>query len=92
MRVTGRKPIQSVAHNRELPIGAPPQQAAMPKDPGYCPPGYSSVVLRYTEISPILVRGSVTGRHYRFSRSEPVQTVDTRDAAALLRTGFFRQN
>jgi hypothetical protein len=91
VRVTRRNLIQPVAHNRELPSGAA-QHAAMPKDPGYSPPGYFSVVLRYTEISPILVRGPVTGRHYRFSRSQPVQSVDTRDAAALLRTEFFRQS
>ena len=90
VRVSGRKPAQPLAHDRGLPTGAP--QTAIPKDPGNSAPGSYSVLLRYTEISPVLVRGPISGRHYRFSRSEPVQTVDTRDAAALLRTGFFRQN
>jgi hypothetical protein len=55
-------------------------------------PTHSSVVLRYTETSPILVRGPVSGRQYQFSGSKPVQAVDARDAAALLRTGFFSQS
>jgi hypothetical protein len=55
-------------------------------------PRHSSVALRYTQASPTLVRGPASGRHYQFSGSKPVQTVDPRDAAALLRTGFFRQS
>ena len=55
------------------------------------PTSYASV-LRYTETSPILVRGPVSGRQYEFSGSKPVQVVDPRDAAALLRTGFFSQS
>jgi hypothetical protein len=52
----------------------------------------SSVVLRYTETSPILVSGLASGRQYQFSGSSPVQAVDARDVAALLRTRFFRQS
>lgn len=52
---------------------------------------HPSVVLRYTETSPILVRGPASGRQYQFSGSKPVQAVDARDVAALLRTGFFSQ-
>jgi hypothetical protein len=55
-------------------------------------PIHSSVALRYTETSPILVRGPVTGRQYQFSGSQLVHAVDARDVAALLRTGFFRQS
>lgn len=50
----------------------------------------SSVAVRYLETSPILVRGPVTGQAYEFSSTRPVQIVDSRDAAALLRTRFFR--
>jgi|GraSoiStandDraft_35_1057300.scaffolds.fasta_scaffold1804181_2 hypothetical protein len=50
-----------------------------------------AVMLRYLERSPILVRGSSTGRHYQFSGTHPVQAVDSRDATALLSTGFFRR-
>lgn len=53
-------------------------------------PGYSLVTLRYLEKSPILVRGTVTGQQYEFSGARPVQSVDARDAAALLQTRFFR--
>ncbi len=49
------------------------------------------VALRYLESSPILVRGPATGRQYRFSRAEPVQAVDPRDAEPLARTRFFRR-
>jgi hypothetical protein len=91
VRATGHKPTQSVTSNRKPSVGTP-QQAAIPKETAYSPLGYSSVALRYTEISPILVRGPVSSRQYRFSRLEPVQSVDGRDALALLRTGFFRQS
>ena len=52
-------------------------------------PAYSSVPLRYTETSLILVRGPKSGRQYQFSASNPVQAVDARDVNALLRTRFF---
>jgi hypothetical protein len=55
-------------------------------------PAYASVALRYTETSAILVKGPVTGRQYQFSGSSPVQAVDARDVAALLRTRFFSQS
>jgi hypothetical protein len=55
-------------------------------------PTRSSIALRYTETSPIVVKGPTTGRHYQFSGSSPVQAVDARDVAALLRTKFFSQS
>lgn len=51
----------------------------------------SAINLRYVERSPIQVRGPITGRTYEFSGSRPVQDVDARDAATLLRTRFFRR-
>ena len=51
----------------------------------------SEVDLRYLEHGAIAVGGPVTGRRYEFSSSNPVQVVDTRDAAVLVRTRFFRQ-
>jgi hypothetical protein len=47
--------------------------------------------IRYTEKSPIRVPGPVTGRRYEFSAAQPIQPVDARDAAVLLRTRFFRR-
>jgi len=52
----------------------------------------STVALRYLQRSPIRVQGPVTGRHYDFSGSQPVQSVDSRDATALVRTRFFQQD
>jgi hypothetical protein len=59
--------------------------------PAQTSPPHSSVSLRYLENSPVQVRGPVTGLHYQFSGASPIQAVDVRDAAALLRTRFFRQ-
>jgi hypothetical protein len=49
------------------------------------------VPLRYARNTPIRVRGPVTGRQYDFTASAPVQAVDPKDAVALLRSAFFRQ-
>jgi hypothetical protein len=38
------------------------------------------------------VQGTVTAHRYVFSASDPVQTVDTRDAEALLRSRYFRRD
>jgi cytoskeletal protein RodZ len=50
----------------------------------------AAVSLRYTESSPIRVRGPVTGRNYEFSAANPIQFVDSRDACLLLNARFFR--
>ncbi len=89
--------ILSATTNREVtqhPI--PRQHAPVPilqANRGTTRPAQNySVRLRYLENSPILVRGPATGREYRFSRANPDQPVDARDAEALLRTRFFRRN
>ncbi len=51
--------------------------------------GWSSVRLRYLQQSPVRVGGPVTGKRYDFSGAQPVLQVESRDAEALLRTGFF---
>ena len=51
----------------------------------------ASVSVRYTESQSVIVRGPVTGRSYAFSAANPVQSVDSRDAAALLQARFFRR-
>ena len=48
------------------------------------------VLIRYLAQPPVQVGGAASGRMYQFSGSEPVQRVDARDAAALLRTRYFR--
>ncbi len=49
----------------------------------------ASVAIRFKQPSAIMVRGPVTGRHYQFNGSANSQHVDARDAAALIRTGYF---
>jgi hypothetical protein len=49
------------------------------------------VPLEFTRRTNIIVRGPVTGRGYRFQEGAHVQSVDPRDAAALITTGYFRR-
>jgi hypothetical protein len=65
----------------------PPTQPA----PAHTSVGYAAVALRYSESAPVLVQGPVTRREYHFSSVQPVQSVDARDAPALLRTRFFQR-
>ncbi|HLH37482.1 MAG TPA: hypothetical protein VKX41_22665 [Alloacidobacterium sp.] len=51
----------------------------------------ASVAIRFKQPSAIMVRGPVTGRHYQFNGSANSQHVDARDAAALIRTGYFQR-
>jgi hypothetical protein len=48
-------------------------------------------MLHYTEAEPIRVWGPVTGRPYDFSATQPLQSVEARDAAAFTRTSVFRR-
>lgn len=50
----------------------------------------SSVYVRFKQPSAVLVRGPVTGRHYQFDGSVNTRSVDARDAAALIKTGYFQ--
>jgi hypothetical protein len=45
--------------------------------------------LHYLGYSPMNVRGPVTGQLYQFSKLQPVQAVDARDVASILRTRLF---
>jgi hypothetical protein len=45
--------------------------------------------IKYLSASNIVVLGPATGRKYAFSAGSPIQSVDARDAAALLRTRQF---
>lgn len=53
--------------------------------------GAKSVSVRYLEQSNIVVCGPATGRRYAFSGTSAIQSVDARDASALLQTRFFRR-
>jgi len=80
-------------------------QTATPKWPGAGPttaaafgraiatatPGPVAMV-RYTGAAPIVVRSAASGRTYQFSAGRPVQSVDARDVAGLLKKGIFRRH
>ena len=50
----------------------------------------SSLNVRFKQSSPVLIRGPVTGRHFQFNGSTNTQAIDARDAAALIKTGYFQ--
>jgi hypothetical protein len=49
------------------------------------------VTLRYRSRSPVIVRGSSTGKRYHFTGGGSMQAVDRRDAEALLATSLFER-
>ena len=53
--------------------------------------GEGALKLHYQGAATANVRGVVTGQIYQFSRLQPTQAVDARDAASILRTRLFRQ-
>jgi len=64
---------------------------AAPRPPSPAPQSAGMVALRSASTGGMVVRGPATGRQYAFSAAAPVQMVEARDAAALLRTSWFRQ-
>ena len=56
----------------------------MPADSG------PSVRIAFTPQASVLIRGPATGRHYQFNPGAQTQAVDPRDAASLLKSGYFR--
>jgi len=51
----------------------------------------SLVNIRFTQTSAVMVRGPVTGKHYQFHGTANTQRVDSRDAAALVKSGYFQR-
>lgn len=47
--------------------------------------------LMYYGFASVSVRGPATGQLYHFSRTNPVQAVDARDARSILKTRLFRR-
>lgn len=76
---------------------AKPRQPVRPAPPpapvGHVAPDWvrDAIRLRYLARSPILVRGTGSGRAYRFSGEAPVQSVARADAQPLLASGHFRR-
>jgi hypothetical protein len=54
-------------------------------------PRSAEVAVRYMERLGVVVHGSVTGRRYAFSATNPVQSVDARDAGAFWHSRYFRR-
>lgn len=72
----------------------PVSAAPPPPEPTRVAPvaaGERRVAVEYLARASVAVRGAATGRLYRFGAAEPRQHVEERDAAALLRTRFFRR-
>jgi hypothetical protein len=49
-----------------------------------------SVRIEFTQQAAVMIRGPATGRHYQFHPGAQTQPVDPRDAACLLKSGYFR--
>jgi hypothetical protein len=81
-RPPGRASIATTAPARSVPPSTMTSTRASAE---------GEVAVRYTESSPIMVRGTASGRTYRFSAALPVQSVESRDAGALLQSRFFRR-
>jgi hypothetical protein len=47
--------------------------------------------LRFVQRRSIVVRGPATGRRYQFGDGAYVSGIDSRDAAALLKSGYFEK-
>lgn len=68
----------------------PPNAAAERRGTGSSArPVGRAMSLRYVERNAVIARGPASGAEYRFSAESPVQSVDVRDADALLRSGLF---
>jgi len=50
----------------------------------------AGVRIEFTQPTSVLVRGPATGRHYQFHAGARTQQVDPRDAAMLVKSGYFR--
>src|SRR5262249_22625291 len=76
------------------PHAGPPPRAPEPARvaPAFGPvgPGVTLIKLRYWDNAPMRLRGPITGRAHSFSDVEPVQDVDVRDAAILVRNARLR--
>lgn len=49
-----------------------------------------SVRIEFMQQASVMIRGPATGRHYQFHPGAQSQQVDPRDAASLVKSGYFR--
>ena len=86
---------QQTASTQHLPgqrmatMMTPPATRPVPL-PGAVAADSGEVPVQYLANSPIVVRGQMSGKMYRFSGATPIQQVERRDAAAFLQSRFFR--
>ena len=76
---------------RDGAVDGPGGSKAGQSQPADATSAAQAVRLLYLRQSPIQIRGMATGRLYHFSTSQPMQSVDSRDATVILRTNLFRQ-
>ena len=69
--------------------GAAPMAGAGAAQPAGSAMARTPARMRYLGAAPIVVYGGITGAAYSFSAARPVQWVDARDVAGLLRKGVF---
>jgi hypothetical protein len=70
--------------------GEPQEEAKKERSPmrNAANPSFTLMYYGYASVS---VRGPVSGQLYQFSRQQPVQAVDARDALSILKTRLFRR-
>lgn len=92
-RTMGPAPAQARTALRSASFAEarPAAPQVQPRLPVPAPVSFGAVPLRYLWHSPVLVRGPVTGREYRFSGGAPVQHVARGDLEPLLATGYFKR-
>jgi hypothetical protein len=73
-----------------MPNGEPQEEARSERRP-VRNSGNPSFDLMYYGYASVSVRGPVSGQLYQFSRQQPVQAVDARDALSILKTRLFRR-
>jgi hypothetical protein len=89
-RMPLKRPQTASAASRR-PASSPALQAAA-STPRPSISAVASISLRYLRQGGIILRGPVTGRQYSFTAARPIQPVDAQDAAALLRTSWFKRS
>ncbi len=81
--------VLSGAESRSLQANAAPGQAEERTQLEEGGEGHPHLL--YYGSARITVRGPVSGRLYEFTRQQPRQTVDPRDAVSMLKTRLFRR-
>ena len=60
--------------------------------PGQVVPPGGRITVRYRGPVPMVLRGTASGEIYRMAQADAAVEVDSRDAVALVRTGWFTRS